>query len=66
VVKALSELGFQPIRQRGSHLVMKHSDGRVTVVLIHKGEDLGRGILSKIAKDVQISKEELGRMLGQS
>lgn len=63
IIKALAKLGFQIIRQRGSHVVMKHPDGRVTVVPVHKGEDLGRGILRQIAKDVQISKEELARIL---
>lgn len=29
VIKALNKIGFQPIRQTGSHLVFKHSDGRV-------------------------------------
>jgi predicted RNA binding protein YcfA (HicA-like mRNA interferase family) len=59
VVKALSRIGFQTIRQHGSHRVMKHPDGRVTVVPMHNAEELGRGILRKIAKDAQISKEEL-------
>jgi len=63
VVKALASIGFQTIRQHGSHLVMKHPDGRVTVVPIHKGEELGRGILRKIAKDAHISKEELMQLL---
>ncbi|MGA9099613.1 MAG: type II toxin-antitoxin system HicA family toxin, partial [Methanotrichaceae archaeon] len=44
-VRALVKIGFRAIRQRGSHLVMKHSDGRVTVIPIHKEEVLGRGIL---------------------
>jgi predicted RNA binding protein YcfA (HicA-like mRNA interferase family) len=26
VVKALAKIGFQPVRQHGSHLVMKHPD----------------------------------------
>ena len=60
---ALAKLGFQIVRQRGSHVGMKHPDGRVTVVPVHKGEDLGRGILRQISKDVQISKEELARIL---
>jgi predicted RNA binding protein YcfA (HicA-like mRNA interferase family) len=59
IVKALAKIGFQPIRQHGSHLVMKHPDGRTTVVPVHKGEKLGRGILRKIAKDAGISREEL-------
>jgi predicted RNA binding protein YcfA (HicA-like mRNA interferase family) len=62
-LKARALIGFQTTRQHGSHLVMKHPDGRITVVPIHKGEELGRGILRKIAKDVQISKEELMQLL---
>ncbi len=63
VVKALSRIGFQAVRQHGSHLVMEHPDGRVTVIPIHKGEELGRGILRKIAKDAQISKDDLMQLL---
>ena len=63
VVKALAKIGFQPIRQHGSHLVMKHPDGRTTVVPMDKGEELGRGILREIAKDARISREELMQIL---
>ncbi|MGV8175887.1 MAG: type II toxin-antitoxin system HicA family toxin [Methanothrix sp.] len=63
VIKALAKIGFQPIRQHGSHLVMKHPDGRITVVPVHKGEELGRGILRKIANDAQITRDELMQIL---
>ena len=63
IVKALVKIGFQPIRQHGSHLVMKHPDGRLTVVPIHRGEELGRGIMRKIADDAKISKEELMQII---
>ena len=63
VIKALAKIGFQPVRQHGSHLVMKHPDGRITVVPVHKGEDLGRGILRKIANDAKITREELMQIL---
>jgi predicted RNA binding protein YcfA (HicA-like mRNA interferase family) len=63
IVKALAKIGFQPIRQHGSHLVMKHPDGRTTVVPMHKGEELGRGILRKITKDAQVSRDELMQIL---
>jgi len=42
---------------------MKHPDGRLTVVPIHKGDELGRGIMRKIANDVHISREELMQIL---
>jgi predicted RNA binding protein YcfA (HicA-like mRNA interferase family) len=63
VIKALAKIGFRPIRQHGSHLVMKHPDGRITVVPVHKGEELGRGILRKIANDAQITRDELMQIL---
>jgi len=41
IVKALAKIGFISIRQHGSHLVMKHPDGRITVVPMHKEKKLG-------------------------
>jgi len=41
VVQALSRAGFEVLRQRGSHLFLKHLDGRATVVPIHSGEIQG-------------------------
>ena len=42
-IKALGRMGFLPVRQRGSHLIMKHPNGRSTVIPVHIGEELGRG-----------------------
>lgn len=58
VVKSLQKVGFEIIRQRGSHVYLSHKDGRATVVPIHKGEDLGPGILRKIIRDTEISRED--------
>ena len=58
VLKILSNLGFKIIRQRGSHVILKHSDGRMTVVPIHSKEEIGPGLLLKIIKDAKLSKEE--------
>lgn len=43
IIKLLSTLGFVIVRKRGSHAVMKHSDGRITVIPVHAGEDISRG-----------------------
>jgi len=40
LVKILEKIGFKVVRQRGSHVRMKHKDGRVTSVPIHKGREL--------------------------
>ncbi len=62
--KILKKLGFQFIRQEGSHMFFKHQDGRTTVVPNHPGEDLGPGLLLKIIKkDLQISREEFEKYL---
>jgi len=63
VVRALSRAGFVVLRQRGSHLFLKHADGRATVIPIHSGEVLGPGIISKILRDTKLSREEFLRLL---
>lgn len=57
VVQSLRKVGFPVVRQRGSHVIMKHPDGRSTVVPIHSGETVGVGLLSKIQKDIAIDRE---------
>ncbi|RCX09083.1 putative RNA binding protein YcfA (HicA-like mRNA interferase family) [Anaerobacterium chartisolvens] len=54
MVKVLESLGFNENRQKGSHKNFRHQDGRTTVVPFH-GEDLGRGLIRKILKDIEIS-----------
>jgi predicted RNA binding protein YcfA (HicA-like mRNA interferase family) len=44
VIKALEKIGFQQIRQRGSHLFMRHPDGRTTIITVHPCEDIGKGM----------------------
>lgn len=63
VVKALGKAGFQVHRQRSSHVYLKHPDGRATVVPLHKGESVGRGLLRKIMQDAELSREEFLKLL---
>lgn len=63
VIKILKELGFLKIRQRGSHVFMRHPDGRSTVVPVHKGELIGRGLLRKIIRDIKLKKEEFLKLV---
>ncbi|HAH19605.1 MAG TPA: hypothetical protein DCL49_01730 [Candidatus Omnitrophica bacterium] len=58
VIKILNKLGFDAIRQKGSHIFFRHPDGRCTVVPFHKGEDLGRGLIKSILNDIELSWEE--------
>jgi predicted RNA binding protein YcfA (HicA-like mRNA interferase family) len=59
LVAALQKAGFETVRQRGSHIRLRHLDGRVVTVPVHSGEDVGRGLLRKILRDAELSVEEL-------
>ena len=58
VIKALEYLGFEQIRQKGSHLFMRHPDGRTTIIPVHPTEKIGKGMINKIIKDVKITRDE--------
>ena len=63
IVKALGKAGFQVLRQRGSHIYLKHPDGRATVVPVHKGESIGRGLVRKIMKDADLDQDDFLKLL---
>ncbi|AAM07474.1 type II toxin-antitoxin system HicA family toxin [Methanosarcina acetivorans] len=58
VVKALENIGFEQIRQKGSHLFLRHPDGRTTIVPMHPTEKIGSGMINKIIKDAKITRNE--------
>ena len=60
--KILEKLGFEKIYGKGSHVRFKHPDGRRTVVPIHGNEDLGKGLLMGILKQIKLSKEEYDKL----
>jgi len=62
IVSILKKAGFEAERQRGSHVFLRHSDGRATVVPIHQGETIGIGLLIKILRDVDMTKEEFYKL----
>ena len=57
MIRILLKLGFIETRQKGSHKFFVHHDGRTTLIPYH-GEDLGRGLIRKILKDIDISISE--------
>ena len=63
LIKALKKIGFEVVRSRGSHNFLQHSDGRCTVVPVHAGETIGRGLLAQIMRDCEITTEDLIKIL---
>jgi len=58
VIKILQARGFHKIGQSGSHVQFKNERGTIITVPIHPGRKVGRGLLRKIIRDLEISKEE--------
>ena len=58
VLNKLRRAGFERVRQTGSHLFLRHPDGRLTFVAMHRG-DIPAGTLRKILKQANLTEEQL-------
>ena len=63
LIKALGKAGFDSVRQKGSHVILKDSRGRSTIVPVHSGETLGPGITKKILRDCEMTVNDLLELL---
>ena len=61
--KLLFKLGFEKVRQKGSHVFYRHPDGRYTTVPHHKGRMLARPLIREILKEIKIGVEEYNKYL---
>ncbi len=58
LIKFLKKNGFDTISQRGSHVKLRHHDGRIAIIPLHK--IIKKGTLKKgILNPLSISVEEL-------
>ncbi len=64
LIAALEKIGFQIMRQKGIHVRVKHNDGRIVTIPVHSGKTLGKGLLLKILRDADLTKEQLIDLLG--
>jgi predicted RNA binding protein YcfA (HicA-like mRNA interferase family) len=63
LIRALRKAGFEVIRVKGSHHFLQHPDGRCTVVPVHRGENIGRGLFAQILRDCEMTAKELQKIL---
>lgn len=61
VLRRLQKTGFKIKRQSGSHIVLRHSDGRQTYVAIHT-KDIPTGTFKKILKQSGLTEEEFKKL----
>ena len=61
--KLLLLLGFEKIRQKGSHVFYKHPDERITTVPYHKGRILARPLIREILREIEVSVDDYNKHL---
>lgn len=50
-IKLLISNDFSIVRINGSHHRLRHPDGRVTTIPVHKNQDLPKGLIRKIIRE---------------
>ncbi len=64
LLKVLKKAGYAHDRTEGSHFIFFRAvDKRTVSVPVHKGRDLGKGLLASLLKDADISPEDFMRLL---
>ena len=63
LLAALETLGFEVVRVRGSHHFLRNQSGLTTLVPVHARETIGPGLLGKILRDCELTREQLREAL---
>jgi predicted RNA binding protein YcfA (HicA-like mRNA interferase family) len=59
VVKALSEVGFSAVRQKGSHIIMaKHTETGKKALVVPNHKEVDKGTLLEIIRQAGLTKEQ--------
>ncbi len=58
VTRGLLALGFEKVRQKGSHALYHHTDCRRAPIPVHPSKTISPYLLSDILKQLKISEDE--------
>jgi len=61
VIAKLKRAGFEEVRQTGSHIFMRHKDGRLTFVSFHRS-DIPIGTMRKILKQANLTEDQFKKL----
>ncbi len=63
-VRCFEKLGYEAVRQKGSHIRLIHRlDTKKKPLTIPRHKELGKGLLRKLLRDAEISLERLIELL---
>jgi len=63
IIRILHILGFDEVRQKGSHKQFKSKEGKTTTIPIHKNRDISPILLKQILKEIDVDLELFCRFL---
>jgi len=63
LIKLLGKVGFKPIRQRGSHVILMNEKGVRIVVPVHPGKKIKPGLIRVIITEAGLTREEYFKLL---
>lgn len=63
LLRVLLKAGFCKHHQVGSHIQLKHADGRRTTIPYHPSKEITRKTLKAIIEDLNISVEDFTKLL---
>jgi len=59
VIKIISKIGFKTIRQKGSHVfMMKETENKKVTTVVPLHDEIDRGTLLEIIRQIGLTKEE--------
>jgi predicted RNA binding protein YcfA (HicA-like mRNA interferase family) len=61
IIKALAKVGFVPVRQKGSHVFLRHVDGRRTVVPLH--EEVNKSTIMDIIEQTKLTRQDFLKLI---
>jgi predicted RNA binding protein YcfA (HicA-like mRNA interferase family) len=64
VERLLFLVGFEKIRQKGSHSFYRHPDGRTTTLPHHAGRVIARPLLREILREIDLKPDDYAKMIG--
>jgi predicted RNA binding protein YcfA (HicA-like mRNA interferase family) len=65
VVKGLKALGFEKVRQKGSHAIFHNQECRRAPIPIHPSQEISPYFLSDILKQLEIEEKEFLQALNR-
>lgn len=61
--RVVLSLGFQRVRQKGSHVFYRHPDGRTTTIPHHPGHDIARPLIREILREIKLPPDDYVKAL---